>query len=128
VETGQSFYYFILWEMTVALFHTQERGGNAEWFWEKHANYEAFASVESIPSRQEITELANDLLIEAEEAAAGDFIKKNIPPMDFRLLQERTADGRCLLIDKSGNLGLGLVPHSLAILWLSSGTQGLPSF
>ena len=55
----------------------------------------------------EITELVNDLLIEAEEVAAGDFINK-IPLTDFRLLQERTADGRCLLIDESGNLGLGL--------------------
>jgi hypothetical protein len=27
--------------------------------------------------------------------------------MDFRLLQERTVGGRCLLIDESGNLGLG---------------------
>jgi hypothetical protein len=39
--------------------------------WERHANYETFASVESIPSRQEITELANDLVVEAEAAAAG---------------------------------------------------------
>jgi hypothetical protein len=114
IEMGESFYHFLCWQMAVLLLRSRQDGIEDEVFWQNHATYEKFSRMERLPSRGEISRDADDLaqqLIEAEAPSTEPvFAKLKHDVWEILLQINGVAGRRCLLVTKSGELGLGPLP------------------
>jgi hypothetical protein len=109
-ETSRFFYEQILWQMAFKAYYALATRKTDE-FMKKHEDYNSFALAVDIPSWQEIAELVNDIAAEVREANIGNggifYSKRHPEPRDFLLATGGLYRGRCLVMDESGNLGLG---------------------
>jgi hypothetical protein len=111
MELARSFYYFILYHMSMALISFGNYPADNEAFWTSQFLYESIALSGTLPNRHEISAEAQMLVAEQNNAPAGQFYLSD--RLSSKLLSRfnnatnRITRCRSLIVTEKGRLGLG---------------------